>query len=915
MSNSADRWLRTEEIFHEAVATTEPERTAVLEARCGSDTELMAELRALLEACEEVEKRSAESAADQDPGAGEGRPAEAQMVGPYALGRLLGRGGMGAVYLAHRADGQFEQQVAIKIIDMPLVTSLFRERFRTERQILAGLSHPYIAHLLDGGVTEAGELYLAMEYIDGISITQYCDQNKLSIHQRLLLFKKVCEAVQYAHQNLIVHRDLKPDNILVTSDGTPRLLDFGTAKILTPLVDGADGELTRSGLQTFTPRYASPEQVLGQPITTSSDIYSLGVLLYRLLTKTPPYELTEFTMEEMLRVICNEQPPKPSAAVVAAGSVTERIDADLDAIVLKALRKETHNRYATVDQFASDIQAYLDKRPVLARRGTFRYKAGKFVRRNKLAIAAAALLFATLSAGVGGILWQRRKVEARSEDLRQLSNSLLSEIDDAIKELPGSTPVQHLLVQRVVEHLDRLSKDAAGDRQTELDLIGAYTRLGNLQGNIYEQNIGDPKGAMASLDKALAISRTLRTSHPKDAQVLGAFGLTQQSRSDVLLGMDRDQEAFTAIRSSVEAFDRETAQKDIPPVELANASTAYSDMGDQLGQPGFTVFDNATGAIDAYQKSLDLSLRALSIDPNFIRAKRSVATEHIKIGNILVETDPVGAIAEYRNSLVVRDALPAAEKTKASYQRIMGMTYWELGVALTQARDYQSAIEALDRARDMMGKIAAADQKNTRAQYDLSATQMLEGLTYVDMTDPALYASSAIERRQNAQKGLVLLHQSAQIKEQLLTIDPKNDRWKRSLSYTNAFAGTLKQTLGDRTDGVKLATDGVAALRKDASEKDATISTLDDTVTVMLKVLPVSLRDTKAMVGYAERLVTLDHRKNPGLMLELAQAYRDDGQSAKAVATAKEGLALLPPTKPGAPVVKVRKLLQIEASS
>ena len=911
MSHSAERWLHTEAIFHEAVAITEPERTAFLEAQCGSDTELMAELRALLEACEEVERRTAEFTPNDGAATVEG-----QTVGPYALERLLGRGGMGAVYLAHRADGQFEQQVAIKIIDMPLATNFFQERFRTERQILAGLSHPYIAHLLDGGVTEAGELYLAMEYIDGISITQYCDQNKLSIHQRLLLFKKVCEAVQYAHQNLIVHRDLKPDNILVTSDGTPRLLDFGTAKILTPLVDGANGELTRAGFQAFTPRYASPEQVLGQSITTASDIYSLGVLLYRLLTKAPPYELTEFTMEEMLRVICNEQPLKPSAAAaVVGGSAAERIDADLDAIVLKALRKEPHDRYATVDQFASDIQAYLDKRPVMARRGTFRYKAGKFVRRNKLAIAAAALLFATLSAGVGGILWQRRKVEARSEDLRQLSNSLLSEIDDAIKELPGSTPVQHLLVQRVVEHLDRMSQDAAGDRQTGLDLIGAYTRLGNVQGNIYEQNIGDPQGAMASLDKALAIAQVLRSSRPKDAQVLGAFGLTQQSRSDVLLGMDRDQEAFAAIRSSVEAFDEETARKDLPPVELANAAVAYSDMGDQLGQPGFTVFDNATDALNAYQKSLNLSLRALSVDPNFIRAKKSVATEHIKIGNILVETDPVGAIAEYQKSLEARDALPATEKTKASHQRMLGMTYWELGVALTQARYYQRAIAEFDRARETMGKMAAADQKNMRAQYDLSATQMLEGLTYVDMTDPVLYSSSAADRRENAQKGLDLLRKSAQIKEQLLAVDPKNDRWKRSLSYTNAFAGTLEQALGDQTDGIKLAADGVAALRKDASANDATISTLDDTVTVMLKVLPVSLRDTKAMVGYAERLVTLDHRRNPGLMLELAQTYRCDGQSAKAVAAAKEGLALLPPAKPGDPVVRVRKLLEIEAGS
>lgn len=910
MSNSAERWLRTEAIFHEAVATSEPERTAILEARCGSDTELMAELRSLLEACEAEEKRSAESSSDPAKDS-----VKNHIVGPYALDRLLGRGGMGAVYLAHRVDGQFEQQVAIKIIDMPLGTSLFRERFRTERQILAGLSHPYIAHLLDGGISEDGELYLAMEYVDGISIAHYCEQSKLSIRQRLILFKKVCDAVQFAHQNLVVHRDLKPDNILVTADGTPRLLDFGTAKILTPLVSGTDSEFTRSGFQTFTPRYASPEQVLGQSISTASDVYSLGVLLYILLAKTHPYELKEFSTEEMLRVICNEQPLKPSAAATASThAATERLDPDLDAIVLKALRKEPSERYATVDQFGTDILAYLDKRPVIARRGTFRYKAGKFVRRNRLAIVAASLLFVTMLVGIGGILWQRRRADARSEDLRQLSNSLLSEIDDAIKELPGSTPVQQLLVQRVTEHLDRMSKDAAGDRQTGLDLIDAYTKLGNLQGNIYEQNIGDPKGAMVSLDKALTIAQELRTNRPKDAQVLGAYGLTQQSRSDVLLGMDRDQEAYAAIRSSVEAFDEETSGKTVSTTELSNAATAYSDLGDQLGQPGFTVFDNSTGALKAYEKSLELSLRALAVDPNFNRAKRSVATEHIKIGNILVETDPLSAIDEYQKSLVVRDALPPSEKTKSSHQRMMGMTYWELGVALTQARDYPRAIEALDRARDTMGKIATADPKNMRAQYDLSATEMLEGLTYFDMTDPVLYKNRVGEQKENAQKALDLLQKSAEIKERLLLVDPKNDRWKRSLAYTNAFAGTLKQTLGE-ADGANLATASVAALRKDASASDATISTLDDTVTVMLKVLPVSLRDPKALVGYSERLVALDHRRNPGLMLELAQAYRADGQAARASAAAKEGLALLPPAKPGQAVVRVRKLLEIEAQS
>jgi serine/threonine protein kinase len=236
---------------------------------------------------------------------------------------------MGAVYLAHRADGQFEQKVAIKLIDLPFATGVFQKRFRQERQILAGLQHPYIARLLDGGVTAAGDLYLVMEYVDGVPIHRFCQEHRLSAHERLELFLHVCEAVQFAHQNFVVHRDLKPDNILVAEDGTPRLLDFGTAKLLSPSEAAPGSELTREGYQSYTPQYASPEQVLGNPITTASDTYSLGVLLYLLLTGEPPYEFKELTTGEMLRVVCEEAPRKPSQEAVSG----KRLDPDLVAIL------------------------------------------------------------------------------------------------------------------------------------------------------------------------------------------------------------------------------------------------------------------------------------------------------------------------------------------------------------------------------------------------------------------------------------------------------------------------------------------------------------------------------------------------------------------------------------------------------
>jgi serine/threonine protein kinase len=278
MSEDQARYQLLQEIFHEMLALPEGQRAQALAARCGADLCLLAECVSLLNASQAEERLGSRCAAESrnDANPGTRRPP----VGPYQLDRLLGRGGMGAVYLAHRIDGQFDQQVAIKLIDLPLATDLFRERFRLERQILAGLVHPFIARLLDGGVTEAGELYLAMEYVDGVPITRYANDNHLDLRQRVQLFAKVCGAVQYAHQSLVVHRDLKPDNIFVVVDGTPRLLDFGTAKLLvaTPL-DSAAG-FTQHGLHSFTPQYASPEQVLGEPVTTATDTYSLGVLLF-----------------------------------------------------------------------------------------------------------------------------------------------------------------------------------------------------------------------------------------------------------------------------------------------------------------------------------------------------------------------------------------------------------------------------------------------------------------------------------------------------------------------------------------------------------------------------------------------------------------------------------------------------------
>ena len=903
-----------ESIFERVLAVPEEDRPSALERQCHHDSALMAEVKSLLEAFQSEKEFASRWAAEVR--AEEASESRTRWVGPYQLDRLLGRGGMGAVYLAQRIDGQFQQQVAIKLIDLPLATDYFRERFRQERQILAGLVHPFIARLLDGGVTEHGDLYLAMEYVDGVSIDHYCKDNHLPIRDRLLLFTRVCAAVHFAHQNLVVHRDLKPDNILVLSDGTPKLLDFGTAKLLAPMhTTRLTGDLTQLGLQSFTPNYASPEQVLGEAITTASDTYSLGVLLYLLLAGVPPYVLNEGTTAEMLRLICSEQPCKPSAASIAPG----RLDADLDAIVLKAMRKDPQERYHSADEFASDIRAYLDGRPVQARRGTLRYRASKFVRRNRLALGALTLMFASLVAGLAGVLWQfrkatleRRRAESRSEDMRQLSQSLLSEIDEAVKQLPGSTPVRRLLVERVLQRLDHMAKDVAGDRLTQLDLVDAYTHLGNLQGNPYDQNIGDAQGALMSLTKAVTLAKALQAATPESPEVLAPLALAERSRSEVLFYAGRAQESIVSMRDVTAIFDTLLAHSKPSAAQIAEASSTYGSLADQLGQNGVPSLGDTEAALQAYRKALELSVRALQVDPGYTRSQRALAVGHWKIGAILVETQPEKAIDEYHLSLAAWQALPPAERSDAATQRMVASIQRKLGMAFTEARMYGPAFAAFRQARGPFERLAAVDATDTRAQHDLAVELSGEALTYLDLLDTLLNPNREHEQ-ENLRHAIELLNQSISIQQHLVDLSPANQGWSIPLANNQVLAGTLKQRLHGPQVGAEQAAAGLEALRASAMAGDASIQTLEYAASVFWTVLPTRLRNPLLAVQFAERLVNQTHHRKPLFLLSLAQAWHAAGQLERARTTAREGLALLPALAPGALKPRLRRLLEFEA--
>jgi serine/threonine-protein kinase len=467
------RWVLVEQLFHEAVELPPDARASFLAKACEEDRDLCREVESLL-ACSDATLSVLAEPVQATVGEVIGTYGEGRHIGPYRLIRLLGRGGMGVVFLAERADGQFTQQVAIKLINAVVGTnSDMLLRFRAERQILARLAHPNIARLLDGGVTADGQSYLVIEYVDGDTLSEYCRRVQPSLNARLKLFLEICDGLEYAHRYLVIHRDLKPANILVTANGTPKLLDFGVARLLDPSILGLTGAHTRPSERLLTPGYASPEQIRGEAITTATDVFGLGILLYELLAGRRPFEVENPDPMALARAACEQDPQQPS-------SIAKAIPRDLDYIALMALRKEPERRYATAAQLSGDIRAFLNGLPVTARAGTFQYRSTKFVRRHKTAVAAAVIFVLTL-AGFGGAMAMlaRRADLARTAAQREadfLSNVFLASTPE---EAAGRTVTARELLDRGAARIDR---DLAGSpemRAEMLQKIGmAYRRLG-----------------------------------------------------------------------------------------------------------------------------------------------------------------------------------------------------------------------------------------------------------------------------------------------------------------------------------------------------------------------------------------------------------------------------------------------------
>lgn len=445
-------------------------------------------------------------------------------IGPYRALKELGRGGMGRVYLAARADEQYQQRVAIKVIRADVDRDEVVSRFRRERQILASLDHPNISRFLDGGATEDGRPYFVMEYVEGKAIDRYCDRQTLSIPERLKLFRQLCSAVEYAHRNLIVHRDIKPGNILVTAEGVPKLLDFGIAKLVNPGLSGEGGTMT--GL-AMTPEYGSPEQARGEPVTTVSDVYSLGVLLYLLLTGHLPYRFKTRQTLDVLRAVCEDEPDKPSTAVARAGDaggqgptaeevsrtrdgspeqLRRRLSGDLDTILLMALRKEPSRRYASVEALSEDLRRYLEGLPIKARKATISYRTGKFLRRNWAGVSGAGLVILLIMGFSVSTLVQSRRLRTERDKASRVSSLLV----DLFKvsnpsEARGNTVTAREILDKGAE---RIRSELRGEPEVRAALMGTI-------GNVYD-DLGLHDQAEELLRESLEIRKQVLGSENPD---------------------------------------------------------------------------------------------------------------------------------------------------------------------------------------------------------------------------------------------------------------------------------------------------------------------------------------------------------------------------------------------------------------
>ncbi len=794
-------WKKTKEIFHQTLDLPKNERNSFL---ANQDDFVRSEVSRLLDSHEKLDDFIAEPLAIEislDVSSYLGKT-----IGSYKIIEIIGTGGMGQVFLAEKID--LDKKFALKIIKRGMDTEAVLKRFVRERQILSRLTHPNIATLLDAGSTENDLPYFVMEYIEGESITRFSDAHQLDTDERLEIFQKVCNAVKYAHQNLIIHRDIKPSNILVTADGTPKLLDFGIAKLL----NSEDFENTTTAMQTrmLTPEYASPEQINGLPITTATDVYSLGVVLYELLSGVRPFKSEKKSYQEIANLVLTVEPLRPSVISNSKFQIPNSrpegktlqnaeqrktndeqkvnpksripnpklLKGDLDNIILKALRKEPERRYQTVQEFSEDIRRYLNSLTVTATADSTFYRFSKFIKRNRIGTAIAAIILLLLGVSV----WQgiaanreRRKAESRFEQVRKLANIVLFEYHDGIAKLSGATEIREKMVKDSLEFLDNLSAESVGNLDLQRDIAKAYRKVGDIQGEGNTSNVGKSNEALQSYQKAFAIQEKIVETNPnnlEDQKMLGDLYIEIGGQQRNVGDLQNTEKSF---QSALQIFaDLQTRSPDDFKLKSALAKAFWNIASLETTQNSFDE------SLENYQKALEI-YRQLAIDdaPNNKNHLRNAALTCKSMGSIFqVRGENEKALQYFQKSLAIDLENVKNNPNDVSAALDLSFTYGSGASALRDAKNFQEAKENYQKAIEIREKIFNADSKNAFAENALARGLQELGRTY-------LMEQNYLEAQTHIAKAQILYQKMADS-------DAENYEKKMRLAENTALSGYVE---------------------------------------------------------------------------------------------------------------------------
>lgn len=783
---SPEEWRKVKEFLEAALDLDPPARATFLDSVCPQDGSVRSEVESLLRSHDEhatfLEQPVEIIASDIRAGTA-AESLIGKQLGPYRVLEQIGQGGMGEVFRACRADHHFQKEVAIKLLRAGEASPFVVSRFRNERQILASLDHPNIARLIDGGTTEEGIPYLVMELVEGLPIDDYCDAHKLPTTLRLKLFLEVCSAVQHAHQRLIVHRDLKPRNILVTKEGLPKLLDFGIAKILDPGYLDGSFETTLALLRILTPGYASPEQVRGETITTASDVYSLGVILFELLTGRSPYGNRKLTPNEISSAVCELDPDKPSNVIshaltgnagpspgeivelrgASAKKLRKRLRGDLDNIVLMALRKEPQRRYASVEEFAADIRRHLDCLPVFARKDTARYRLSKFAVRHKAGVAAASIVVLTVILGFIITIREARIAERRFNDVQALANSLLFDVHDSIRDLPGSTPARKIIVDRALQYLNSLARESAGDLALQRELATAFERVGLVQGHYSRDNLGDTKNSLDSYQKALSIRERIDV---KSGDWKDRFALARSYRfvAELQGAVGKPDEARNAINRAIAMSETLNQSHRDDPQLLYELACEY----------------RASSSAEGNRKALAADEAALKLDGSDPPTLDGYAKDLSRLGSSLESTDPRIALSYFQRELEVSRKLNE-KSNSVQYKRSLALAYRDLSAVYEDLRDQRQAHEFDIKYLTILQEISRTDPQNASLRQSLA-------IAYGNIAlDSANYGKAELALEESAK--------AIEIMRALVAFSPENIAQRHYLAAIVEGRGTVFLTL------------------------------------------------------------------------------------------------------------------------